>query len=72
MTPAEFSAWLEVRGIIITRQYCSMILRQGAGPRFNEVFQQVTGVKVVKGLVEKSGATARKRRRLHEQDTASR
>ena len=30
-----------------------------SGPRFIEVFQQVTGVKVVKGLVEKSGATAR-------------
>jgi hypothetical protein len=30
----------------------------GAGPRFIEVFTEITGIKVVKGLVEKSGATA--------------
>jgi hypothetical protein len=51
---------LELRGITITRQYCAAIMYgSGAGPRFIEVFTEITGIKVVKGLVEKSGATAR-------------
>ena len=57
MTPTQFHAWLEVRGIYITRQYCSMIIfGKGAGPRFIDVFTKITGVRVVKGLVEQGKA----------------
>ena len=60
MTPTQFRVWLELRGITITRQYCAAIMYgSGAGPRFIEVFTEITGINVVKGLVEKFVATAR-------------
>lgn len=55
-TPTQFHVWLENQDILITRQYASRILRgsggDGAGPHFIAIFEKVTGVKVVKGLVE--------------------
>jgi hypothetical protein len=54
MTPSDFHRWLELRGVIITRQYCAALLTEKfcAGPKFKQVFQEITGITLVDGLVE--------------------
>jgi len=52
MTMTDFQAWLEVRGVLITRQYCGMIVNGGeAGPKFRETFQRIVNMDVEQGLI---------------------
>jgi hypothetical protein len=52
----EFHAWLEEHGIAITRTYCDAMIRGRLtpGPKFKQVFEEVTGIRLVDGLVEVS------------------
>jgi hypothetical protein len=53
-TQVAFLAWLESKGIIITPQYLGDVLhgRRNAGPKFKQVFKEITGKTLVDGLIE--------------------
>jgi hypothetical protein len=54
LSQVEFAAWLESRGILVSTQYLNDVInsRRAAGPKFKEVFKEITGIILVDGLVE--------------------
>lgn len=50
----QLSDWLAERGILVSPQYLSDVLRnrRDPGPRFKEVFREITGITLVDGLIE--------------------
>ena len=55
MNPAKFHRWLEENGVTITRQYCQMLLsgKLCVGPKFKQVFKEITGITLIDGLIER-------------------
>ena len=53
-TQRAFIAWLDSKGILITVQHLNDVLhgRRNPGPKFREVFQEITGITLVDGLIE--------------------
>jgi len=53
-TQKAFKEWLETKNIIITTQYLNDVLcrRRNPGPKFKAVFYEITGIRLVDGLVE--------------------
>jgi len=51
---AAFVRWLEEHGITITGTYLRDMLtdKRPPGPKFREVFHEITGITLVDGLVE--------------------
>lgn len=51
---SEFHRWLESRGVAITRQYCQQLANGTLtpGPKFKQVFREITGITLVDGLIE--------------------
>ena len=60
MTQQKFSDWLEDKGILVSPGYISDVvnMRAPAGPRFKQVFKQITGISLVDGLVEEDRLNA--------------
>lgn len=54
MSQRDFIQWLSTRGILISVGYLNEMLtgREMAGPKFIEIFKEITGVSLVPGLVE--------------------
>lgn len=53
-TQRRLVEFLESKGITITAQYLNDVLhgRRAPGPKFREVFREITGINLVDGLVE--------------------
>ena len=51
---ADFRPWLETKGIIISQATCFALVtgKITPGPRFKQVFKEITGVTLVDGLIE--------------------
>ena len=58
MSSTTFQRWLSERGIEITRAYCDAMTKQklSPGPKFKQVFREITGIQLVDGLIEKDRA----------------
>jgi len=56
MSQREFAAFLSGRGVLISPQTCSALVagKITPGPMFKKVFHEITGIKLVDGLVEES------------------
>jgi hypothetical protein len=54
MNQSEFAAWITTQGITLSPQYLNDVLnsRRHPGPKFKEIFKQITGITLVDGLVE--------------------
>jgi len=54
MSSTTFQRWLSGHGIEITRTYCDAMTNQklSPGPKFKQVFREITGIQLVDGLVE--------------------
>ena len=54
MKTIEFQRWLEDRGVHMTYTYCRAMTQQklSPGPKFKQVFKEITGVTLVDGLIE--------------------
>lgn len=54
MGQREFSGFMASKGITISDQYLSDVLhgRKNPGPKFKEVFREITGINLVDGLIE--------------------
>lgn len=54
MTQNDFVIFLNKKGIAITNQHLSDIFheRRNPGPKFKEVFKEITGATLVDGLIE--------------------
>lgn len=54
MNPTTFAAWLDERGITISREYARQMVdgKLTPGPKFKAAFREITGITLVDGLVE--------------------
>lgn len=54
MKTIEFQRWLEDRGVHMTYTYCRAMTQHklSPGPKFKQVFKEITGVILVDGLIE--------------------
>ena len=54
MNQKQFTEWLDSKGISMTPQYLNDVIhgRREPGPKFKQVFKEITGVTLVDGLVE--------------------
>ena len=54
MRQADFVRELEMRGILITQAYLHQMFTgiRPPGPKFKEIFKEITGITLVDGLVE--------------------
>lgn len=54
LAQGQFRDFMEARGIIISPQYLNDVIhgRHAPGPKFKEVFREITGIKLVDGLIE--------------------
>ena len=61
MSQSAFTAWLTSKGITITAQYLSDVLkgRRHPGPKLKAVFKEITGITLVEGLVEDTSRRAK-------------
>jgi hypothetical protein len=57
-TQQEFIRFLDSKGILMTAQHLNDVLhkRRAPGPRFCAVFLEITGVRLVRGLIEEEPA----------------
>lgn len=57
-TQKRFVDFLDSKGITITTAYLNDVLknRRAAGPKFKQVFREITGIQLVDGLIEKDKA----------------
>ena len=55
MGQAEFIRWLEDREVTISRATCSLLVngKITPGPMFKKVFQEITGIELLDGVVVK-------------------
>lgn len=53
-TQREFIRFVESKGYLMTAQHLNDVLhkRRAPGPRFCAIFQEITGVRLVRGLIE--------------------
>ena len=53
-TPTQFHRWLELNGVTVTRQYVATLVtgEMCAGPKFKQIFKEITGIVLIDGLVE--------------------
>ena len=53
-TQIEFVRWLDTKGITISAQYLNDVLhkRRDPGPKLIQVFEEITGITLVDGLIE--------------------
>jgi len=56
MSQADFVRWLSDRSITITQVYLSNMLtgKRPPGPKFREMFREITGITLVDGFVEQA------------------
>ena len=51
----QFSRWLEARGVTASKQYIHQLVTGALhpGPKFKQIFKEITGITLVDGLVER-------------------
>ena len=54
MSQRRFALWLDQKGVVITPQYLNdvLTLRKPPGPKFIQVFKEITGIKLIPALVQ--------------------
>ena len=61
-TQIELVRWLASKGVLISAQYVNDVLRhrRDPGPKLIAVFKEITGVRLVEGLVEDRARSPKK------------
>ena len=62
MRQADFIRYLDSKGITITQAYLCQMLKEKRppGPKFRQIFEEITGVRLVEGLVEDRARSPKK------------
>ena len=61
-TQIAFVRWLESKGVLISAQYVNDVIchRRDPGPKLIAVLKQITGIRLVEGLVEDMARSPKK------------